>query len=45
MDVVFLIDASSSISDSDYQKEIDFVKSILDYYYLHPQLIRIGCQA
>ena len=36
MDVVFLIDSSSSITNEDYRKEIDFVKSILDYYYLHP---------
>lgn len=34
--MVFLIDSSSSISDEDYNRAIDFVKSILEYYYLHP---------
>lgn len=36
LDVVFLIDSSSSISDADYAKAINFVKNVVQYYYLHP---------
>ena len=40
--MVFLIDSSSSISDSDYLKAIDFVKSVVQYYYLHPNYTHVS---
>lgn len=42
IDVVFLIDASSSISDVDYTKAIDFVKNVIQYYYLHPNYTHVS---
>ena len=42
LDVVFLIDSSSSISDSDYAKALNFVKNVLKYFYLHPNYTQVS---
>ena len=42
LDVVFLIDSSSSISDDDYAKALSFVKNVLQYFYLHPNYTQVS---
>ena len=42
LDVVFLIDSSSSISDSDYLKALNFVKNVLKNFYLHPNYTEVA---
>ena len=42
VDVVFLMDSSGSVSSSDYAKMINFIKTVVNKFYLHPDYAQVS---
>lgn len=42
IDVAFVFDSSGSISSSDYVRTIDFIKNVIQKFYLHPNYAQVG---
>ena len=42
VDVVFLMDSSGSISNSDYSSTVNFIKTVANRFYLHPNYAQIS---
>ena len=41
-DMLFLLDSSSAVVKSDYQKELEFLKAIVDLFRISPRYVRAG---